>query len=976
MNRTMAIARKEWKAAFLSPVALIFLGIFLYASLFVFFFMEGFFARSIADAKPFFKHMPLLLVLLSSAFTMRLWSDEARTGTMEVLLTLPLRIREVVIGKFLAGLGLVAVALVLTLPVPITISMLGNLDWGPVIGGYLGLLLLASSYLAIGMLISSFTSSQLVALMLSSVVCGALVGLGYIPEVLSLGMGTDELLRALGTGSRFSSMLRGVLDLGDLVYYLSLAGFALAANALVIESARWGNTSPSRSRRRAMTLGLVLFVGNLLVLNIGLGLVHSPRFDLTEWKEYSISPATMSLIKGAQEPLLIRGYFSDKTHPLLDPLIPRIKDFLDELRAKGGDNLQVEFVDPTQDDEAAKEAKRDYGITPVPFHFSDSHADSVVNAYFDILVRYGDRHEVLKFQDLIEVDFEGNNVKVRLRNLEYDVAKAIQKTVYGFKSLETICKQLPDKAKLEVIASSSSLPKQLEEVPGKLLKVAKEIKRRCGDQFSWSRIDPDDPNAKVTPELLYKQYGIKPMMVGLLDQRTFYLDLVLEIGGHKEVLGATGNPNESEIKKALEASLSRHVPGFLKTVGMSVPKKEQPRYPGMPPTNLSYDRLRKHLSETYEVRNVDLKKGEVPGDVDVLIVLDPENLDEKSKFAMDQFLMRGGSLIIATSDQSFAPTPGGGLSTKKTTSGIKDMLKTWGVEVGDAVVLDEQNSTFPVPVERKLGGGLRIREVRMVDYPPFVLIKGKGLASDNPATSALSQVIMHFASAVSCLDSDDTTDKDDKEAKSCRPLLSSSDRAWQDTSFKANPDYDKNGKLGFAAPSKRQRFSLAITKVGGFTSSFKGKQAPLMDDGSAKPGANKDKNAKSDKDKLRAGVLEHSPDTARLVVLGSSSFVSDIMLGLSEQISQGGRANEEFMTNLVDWSVQDSSLLQIRSKERYARSLDKLDTGEKVGWEVGNFGFAALAVLAIGLLTLGKRKRAKPLPLGLDDKSSSNSERS
>ncbi len=973
MNRTMAIARKEWKAAFLSPVALIFLAIFLYASLFVFFFMEGFFARSIADAKPFFRHMPLLLVLLASAFTMRLWSDEARTGTMEVLLTLPLRIREVVLGKFLAGLGLVVVALALTLPVPISISILGNLDWGPVIGGYLGLILLAASYLAIGMLVSSFTSSQLVALMLSSVICGALVGLGYIPEVLSLGMGTDEILRALGTGSRFSSMLRGVLDLSDLVYYLSLAGFALAANALVIESGRWGKTDPSRKRRKGMTIGITLLVANLLVLNIGLGMVHSPRFDLTEWDEYSISPATISLVKGAQEPLLIRGYFSNKTHPLLDPLIPRIKDFLDELRAVGGDNLQVEFVDPTQDDDVAKEAKRDYGINPVPFHFSDSHADSVVNAYFDILVRYGDRYEVLKFQDLIEVDFEGNNVKVRLRNLEYDVAKAIQKTVYGFKSLETICKQLPDKANLKVIASSANLPKQLEAVPGKLINVAKEIKRRCGEQFSWSRIDPDDPSAKVTPELLYKQYGIKPMMVGLLDQRTFYLDLVLDIGGHKEILGASGNPNESEIKKALQAALSRHVPGFLKTVGIAAPEKERPRYPGMPPTKPTYERLQKHLSETYEVRAVDLKKGSVPGDIDVLFVLDPENLGDKAKFAMDQFLMRGGSLIIATSAQTFAPGPGGGLSTRKTESGIADMLKTWGVEVGDAVVLDEQNSTFPVPVERKLGGGMRIREVHMLDYPPFALIKGKGLASDNPATSALSQVIMHFPSSVSCLDSSDSSTKDEKDATSCRTLLSSSDKAWQDTSFKATPDYENNGKLGFAAPSKRQRFTLAVTKVGRFTSSFKGKQAPLMDD--EKPGTKKDTGKKDDKDKLRAGILEQSPDTARLVVLGSSSFISDIMLGLSEQISQAGKANEQFMTNLVDWAVQDSSLLQIRAKQRYARTIDKLDTGEKVGWELGNFGFATLAVLAIGLLTLGKRKRAKPLPLGQDKQSSDKSER-
>ena len=336
MSRTMGIARKEWKAAFLSPVALIFLGIFRLASLF---------ARNIADAKPFFHHMPLLLVLLCSAFTMGLWSEEARTGTLELLLTLPLRIRDTVLGKFLAGLGLVAVALTLTLPVPVSIASMGDLDWGPVLGGYLGLLLLASAYLAIGMLVSSLTSSQLVALLVSTIVCGGLVGLGHLPEVITLGLAADELLRALGTSSRFESMLRGVLDLGDLVYYGSLAALALAGNGLVLEARRWGRTRDGRARRVGISLSVGLLAANLLVLNLGLGLTPGLRVDLTEWDEYSISPVTESLIRGTSEPLLVRGYFSDRVHPLLDPLVPRIRDFLEELQATDKAGLTVQFVD-------------------------------------------------------------------------------------------------------------------------------------------------------------------------------------------------------------------------------------------------------------------------------------------------------------------------------------------------------------------------------------------------------------------------------------------------------------------------------------------------------------------------------------------------------------------------------------------------------------------------------------------------------
>ena len=128
MNQLLAVAKKELRASFLSPVALIFLAAFLGSSLFIFFWGEKFFSKNVADIRPFFRYMPYLLVVLVSALTMRLWSEEARSGTLEVLLTLPIRLRDVVLGKFLAGLALVGVALLLTLPVPLTVSILGDLD--------------------------------------------------------------------------------------------------------------------------------------------------------------------------------------------------------------------------------------------------------------------------------------------------------------------------------------------------------------------------------------------------------------------------------------------------------------------------------------------------------------------------------------------------------------------------------------------------------------------------------------------------------------------------------------------------------------------------------------------------------------------------------------------------------------------------------------------------------------------------------
>src|SRR5512137_1260533 len=220
MKQILAITRKEVNSYFGSPMALIFLGAFLAVTLFAFFWVETFFARGIADVRPLFRWMPLLLVFLVAALTMRQWSEEQRSGTQEVLLTLPVRPVQLVVGKFLAVMTMVLVALILTLPLPITVSIIGNLDWGPVLGGYVAALLLAAAYSAIGLFVSSRTDNQIVALILTVLLAGVffLIGTGGVIDFVG---GAADLFRAVGTSSRFESIERGVIDLRDLVYYLS-----------------------------------------------------------------------------------------------------------------------------------------------------------------------------------------------------------------------------------------------------------------------------------------------------------------------------------------------------------------------------------------------------------------------------------------------------------------------------------------------------------------------------------------------------------------------------------------------------------------------------------------------------------------------------------------------------------------------------------------------------------------------------------
>ena len=147
------------------------------------------------------------------------------------------------------------------------------------------------------------------------------------------------------------------------------------------------------------------------------------RWDLTEGNQYSISQATKSYLSQLREPLLIRGYFSEKTHPLLGPLVPQLQDLLREYELSADGSIRLELIDPAENPELEDEANTKYGILPVPFQVSDRYQASLVNSYFDVLLQYGDEYEVLGFRELIEIKVRGESeLDVQLRNPEYDLS--------------------------------------------------------------------------------------------------------------------------------------------------------------------------------------------------------------------------------------------------------------------------------------------------------------------------------------------------------------------------------------------------------------------------------------------------------------------------------------------------------------------------------------------------------------------------
>jgi ABC-2 type transport system permease protein len=964
MKQILAITRKEVNSYFGSPMALIFLGAFLAVTLFAFFWVETFFARGIAEMRPLFRWMPLLLIFLVAALTMRQWSEEQRSGTQEMLLTLPVRPVQLVIGKFLAVMTMVLTALILTLPLPLTVTALGNLDWGPVLGGYLAALLLAAAYSAIGLFVSSRTDNQIVALILTVLLAGLffLIGTGGVTDFV--GGGAADLFRAIGTSSRFESIERGVLDLRDLVYYLSLTGIFLMLNVYSLERKRWSTGETTKAYRRAQSLTTWLVVANLILVNVWLYPLQMLRLDATAQGDFSLSPTTRNLLSNLQEPLTLRAYISEKTHPLLAPLIPQIRDLLLEYAIASNGKVKADVVDPASDPAIEQEAAQTYGIQPTPLQVSGRFEASVINAYFDIVAKYGDQNTTLSFRDLIEISPNRvGTVDVRLRNLEYDLTSAIKKVVYGFQSLDAVFASTKDPVKLTLVATPHMLPQPLVTVPATIKKVADDIARQSGGKFTFEMVDPTAPNAALTQQTLVDNFHLQPIPVSLFSQESYYLDMLLSVGDKTQVVSPAQDFSEASVRTAIEAALKRSSQGFLKVVGLWTPPAAQTDQFGQPSSGplASYQMLQQRLGQDYTVRPLDLQSGQVPPDVDTLVVIAPQDMSDKERYAIDQYLMRGGSVIVGAGNYRIAQLPTGGLGVEPLQNGLNEMLASYGVQISPTLVMDPQNEPFPVQVARNVGG-MTVQEIQAINFPFFPDIRADAMDRSQPIVSQLPAVTMNFASPV-------TLDETKNANRTTSVLLKSSPRAWLTANTQVEPNFQLYPQTGYAAEGQPASYPLAVAVQGVFDSYFKGTPSPLLQtDPAAANAAGAAPDATPTPAPLTSSLLESSPDTARLVVLGSGEFVDDVVLQLSSRLTQDRYLNNlQLLQNAVDWSMADLDLLSIRSRGTMSRVLNPLEQSEQSRWEVVNYAIALAILAGIGALWYYRRRNEQPIELTPSD---------
>lgn len=400
MRKIWSIYKKELRSYFNSPIAYILITILLIGV--GYFFFQTFFLVGQASLRSFFSYSALAFILFGPAITMRLFAEERKAGTIEPLLTLPVKEWRIVVGKFLAGWTLLLVYLLLTLAYPISISFVGKLDTGPVIGGYLGLLLLGGVYVALGLFTSAVTRNQVVSLVLAFFV-GLLLYLldlllPFIPESL------QNLVAYIGIDTHFKSIARGVIDRRDIVYYISLTIFLLFITVQAVQ-ARFSNRSANW--RINKLIYLLSAAGALVAINIASQLAPA-RLDLTEDQRYTLSEPSAAIFAKVSDRLTVKAYFSKNLPPPFNNHANYLRDLLEEFRQAAPDYFHYEFIDPgapgkdEQAQKALQEEVRAAGIPQIEVQKLEKDQLQAVKVYMGIALTYKDRNETIQVLDSID----------------------------------------------------------------------------------------------------------------------------------------------------------------------------------------------------------------------------------------------------------------------------------------------------------------------------------------------------------------------------------------------------------------------------------------------------------------------------------------------------------------------------------------------------------------------------------------------
>lgn len=612
-RRIYSAAAREFAAEAASPAAWVFLVIFLVMSAFCALISSGLFTSGQADLTPFFDWMPWLFLFIVPALGMPLWSEERKTGSFELILSFPAGLLELVLGKFLAGLGLLAVALLLTASIPLTALYLGSPDTGAVLSGYLGSLMLGGVYLSIACFCSAMSKSQTASFLLSLLICAILMFIGwpaltgmmtqFIPEQLV------EFIASCAFLPHFQAFQRGIMDTGEIIYCLSMTAFFLYLATASLEFASSGtgnifapgalNEQSTRRAFRKFALGTLAAAFALICVNITASTFYF-RFDMSSDSAYSISERAKKLAASVDSPATIRFYATQsgtRMPAAMKKYAERVKWLLEEFCSASNGIITLKVINPEPDSEDEEAAILE-GVTPVNVNTGD-------RVFLGIAVSCADKFAPIPFLSPQQEN-----------TLEYEIARAL---------LNVTRKTRPK------IGVMSALPVTGSEVNQEL-----------------TRLHPEKAAASV--------------------ERPWYA--ISELAADNDIV------------------------------------------------------------------KIPLDTADIPDDISALLIIHPAGIQERTLYAIDQYLLRGGKIaafldprslysqIKAKTDQSYMD---------KFESSLGPLTAAWGVNYKQNLLIADMVYAYR-----------RMLPDRMITNPLALSLTQNAISRDNPLTLPMNEIVMYF----------------------------------------------------------------------------------------------------------------------------------------------------------------------------------------------------------------------------------------